>query len=93
MFTVEIGDKEYRVWFRHLLEQEHFWGVGATQCFIEPEGEAQLVGTTFCSKKDKFSRKIGRYNALGRATSMLRREERGPIWSEYWKLAGYPDRA
>jgi len=97
MFAVDLGDERFRVWFKHDINQAHFWGVGATFCHVETldldEVYPVSTGVALCSKDDQFEKYEGRRWAFTRALQIFSKEDRAKFWSKYWIVTGFPERA
>jgi hypothetical protein len=91
MFTVNIGDDEFKVEFNypdygefdvfgHKLPKE-------THCrVLDDFGDVVAHGYAICSHRDQFNKNTGRKLALSRALSdVFTREERQLFWDAYFQ--------
>ena len=90
MFEVDVDGKQYYVSFRHLRNQSHDWGMGITGCRIRCLEDGAEVGTLYeeslCSRKDSFSRAVGRKEALARVLRKnFPRDQRSVFWHTYFQ--------
>lgn len=94
MFKVTTKNgQSYKVYFSYEyadtidVSSQHYPII--TDCVIEREsGELVSIGSAFKSPRDNFSKAVGRKLALGRALSVLPREERKEFWEKYFEKIG-----
>ncbi len=91
MYTVDVGDKQYKVVFGHYhAGTDGSKSKAITFCIINSNGHFVSDGLAACSWADNFSRSIGRKISLSRAlkSAFDKKEVRRLFWENYFAARG-----